>query len=62
VPAVFAETTLPTQLADALAREAGPGVRVVCLYSGSLGEAGSAAGTCLGMIATDAQRIAEALG
>jgi zinc/manganese transport system substrate-binding protein len=62
VPVVFAETTLPTRLADALAREAGPGVRVVRLYTGSLGEAGSAAGTYLGMIATDAQRIAGALG
>jgi zinc/manganese transport system substrate-binding protein len=62
VPVVFAETTLPTRLADSLAREAGPNIRVVRLYTGSLGEAGSTAGTYLGMIATDAQRIAEALG
>jgi zinc/manganese transport system substrate-binding protein len=62
VPAIFAETTLPTRLADALAREVGPGVRVVRLYTGSVGERGSGAGTYLGMIATDAQRIADALG
>lgn len=62
IPAIFGETTLPTQLADALAREIGSGVQVVRLYSGSLDEPGSGAGTYLDMIATDAQRIAEALG
>jgi zinc/manganese transport system substrate-binding protein len=35
VPVVFAETTLPTRLADAVAREAGPNIRVVRLYTGS---------------------------
>ena len=61
VPVIFGETTLPTQMADSLAREAGPGVTVVQLYTGSLGQPGSAAGTYLGMITTDAQRIANAL-
>jgi zinc/manganese transport system substrate-binding protein len=62
VPAVFGETTLPTRLVDSLAREVGTGVQVVPLYTGSLGEPDSVAGTYLGMIATNAQRIVEALG
>ena len=41
VPAIFAETTLPTNVADALAAEVGSDVRVVVLYTGSLGEPGS---------------------
>ncbi|HZC99655.1 MAG TPA: metal ABC transporter substrate-binding protein [Actinomycetes bacterium] len=62
VPAIFAETTLPTRLADSLARAVGPDIRVVRLYTGSVGEPSTQAGTYLGMIATDAQRIAAALG
>jgi len=61
VPAIFGETTLPTQLADSLAREVGSDVQVIRLYTGSLDEPGSEAGTYLDMIATNARRIAEAL-
>ena len=61
MPAIFAETTQPTKLADALAAEVGSDVAVVELYTESLGEPGSGADTYIGMLRTDAQRIAEAL-
>ena len=61
VPAVFADTSSPEDLADALAAEAG-GVRVVELFSESLGKPGSDGGTYEDMMRTNAQRIAEALG
>ena len=60
VPAVFADTSSPEDLADALADEAGD-VEVVALYSESLGEAGSDADTYPGLMRTNATRIAEAL-
>src|SRR5918995_2076148 len=53
VPAIFADTSSPEQLADALAGEAGD-VEVVELYSESLGEPGTDAGTYEGMIRTNA--------
>jgi zinc/manganese transport system substrate-binding protein len=66
VPAVFAETTEPQRLADAVAAEVGDvdgrPVAVVELYTGSLGESGSGAETYVGMMRVDATRIAEALG
>ncbi len=62
VPAIFAETTLPTNVADALAAEVGAEVRVVVLYTGSLGAPGSGADTYVGMMRTDVERIVEALG
>ena len=62
VPAVFADTASPQRLADALAAEAGDDVRVVPLYSESLGPAGSDGATYAGMMRTDAARIAAALG
>ena len=61
VPAIFAEVNESTRLAEALAGEVGRDVEVVSLYAGSLGEPGSGADTYLGMLRTDAQRIAEAL-
>jgi zinc/manganese transport system substrate-binding protein len=61
VPAVFAETTEPTKLADALAAEVGGRVKVVELYTESLGAPGSGADTYVGMMRTNAQRIAGAL-
>lgn len=61
VPAIFAETTQPTTLADALAEAVGRDVEVVELFSESLGEPGSGADTYLGLVRTDAERIAEAL-
>ncbi len=60
VPAVFAETSSPTRLAEALAAE-GTTVEVVELFSEALGEAGSGADTYLGMVRTNAERIAAAL-
>lgn len=61
VPAVFAETTSTDRLATALAGEV-PGVEVVELYTGALGEPGSGADTLEGLLRTDAELIAGALG
>jgi zinc/manganese transport system substrate-binding protein len=61
VPAIFAETTQPTTLAEALAEAVGRDVEVVELFSESLGEPGSGADTYLGLVRTDAERIAGAL-
>jgi len=61
VPAIFAETSSPSRLADALAAE-GTDVEVVELYTESLGEEGSGAETYLGMVRLNAERIAAALG
>jgi zinc/manganese transport system substrate-binding protein len=60
VPAIFADTSSPGDLAATLAQEVGE-VQVVELFSESLGEAGSGAATYLEMIRTNAERIAEAL-
>lgn len=59
VPAIFADTSSPTRLADALAAE-GADVEVVELYSESLGEETSVA-TYIGMVRTNAERIAAVL-
>ena len=61
VPAIFADASAPTSLADTLADEVGD-IEVVELHTESLGEAGSGADTYTGMIRTDAERIAAALG
>ena len=61
-PAIFAESTQPRALADAVAAEAGADVAVVELLTGSLGEQGTVADTLIGMLLVDAERIAEALG
>jgi zinc/manganese transport system substrate-binding protein len=61
VSVVFAETTRPSALADAVAAELGGEVQVVELFTGSLGEAGSGAETLIEMLRLDATRIAEAL-
>ena len=61
VPAIFAETSAPSRLADALAAE-GTDVEVVELFSESLGEADSEGGTYADMMRTNAARIAAALG
>lgn len=58
---IFAETNLPTKLAEAVASEVGDDISVVELYTGSLGEPGSDADTLIGMLTTNARRIAEAL-
>jgi zinc/manganese transport system substrate-binding protein len=59
---VFAETTQSTQLAEALAAQVGSDVEIVELYTESLGATGSGADTYLGMMRTNAQLIADALG
>jgi zinc/manganese transport system substrate-binding protein len=60
VPAIFAETTSSTDLAEALAESVGD-VEVVELFTESLGPPGSGADTYAGMLRTDAERIREAL-
>ena len=58
-PAVFSETTVSAKLPEAIARETG--AVLVQLYTGSLGEEGSPAGTYLGMFRTNVERMVEAL-
>ncbi len=58
---IFAETIDSTSLADAVAAEAGTGVQVVTLFTGSLGEPGSESDTVAGMLLVNATRIAAAL-
>ncbi|WP_162830288.1 metal ABC transporter substrate-binding protein [Amycolatopsis palatopharyngis] len=60
VPAIFAETTVSTRLAETVSREAGGGIEVVQLYTDSLAPEGEAA-TYLGMLTADAERIARGL-
>jgi len=61
VGAIFAETTGSATLARAVAAEADHPVEVILLFVGSLGEQGSGAETLIGMLETNAVRIAEAL-
>lgn len=61
VTAIFAETTEASALAEAVAAETGIDLTVVDLYTGSLGGAGSGADTLIGMLVTNAERIAAAL-
>ena len=60
--AIFAETTQPTALAEAVAAELGDDVEVVELFTESLGGPGSGAETLPEMLLTNARRISEALG
>jgi len=60
VAAVFAETSSPSALAEAVAAEI-DGVDIVELYTESIGEPGSGADSVIGMLLTNAQRIAGAL-
>ena len=59
VPAMFGETTVSERLAASIADDAG--IELVRLYSGSLGEEGSGAGTYIGMFRTNVERIVDAL-
>lgn len=61
VPAIFAESSSPTALADALAAQAGVDVEVVPLYTESLTEPGTEAATYLDMMRINTQRITGAL-
>jgi zinc/manganese transport system substrate-binding protein len=62
IRAIFADTTRPTGLAEAVAAELGEEVVVIRLFTGSPGEPGSGAETYLTMQRTNAERIAAALG
>jgi zinc/manganese transport system substrate-binding protein len=62
VTAIFAENTNPTVLAETVAAELGSEVEVFELYSDSLGEPGSGADTYIGMIRSNAETVATALG
>jgi zinc/manganese transport system substrate-binding protein len=62
VPALFAETTADTALAEVLADEVGESIQVVELHSDSLGAEGSGAETYLELMRTNAERITGALG
>lgn len=62
VPAIFAETTEPQVLAEAVAAEVGTGVVVVELLTGSLAPKGRPGDTLIGLLLLDAERIAGALG
>lgn len=61
VPAIFVDSSSPSKLAEALARESGTHVEVVELFSESLGEAGSGASTYLNMMNVNTDRICEGL-
>ena len=62
IRAIFAETTSPDTLAQAVASELGGDVEVFELYSGSLGEQGSGAETSDAMRRANADIVASALG
>ena len=61
VSTIFTETSQPSRLAEAVAAEVGEDVAVVALYTESLGEPGSDAGTLTGMLRANARAIADAL-
>lgn len=61
VSAIFTDSTQSSALAEAIAEELGVPVAVVSLYTGSLGDPGSGADTLVGMLRTNAERIASAL-
>lgn len=62
IPAIFTETDEPDSLAHTVAAEVGHDVVVVELYAGSLSEPGTDGDTLIGILETNARRIAEALG
>ena len=62
IRAIFAETTETSVVAASVAAEVSHQVEVVDLYTGSLGQPGSAADTLIGMLLTNAELIAGALG
>lgn len=61
VNAIFSNNTVNPRLVDAVAKESGTQIKVVELYEGSVGPAGSGADTYQGMMLTDAHRVADAL-
>jgi len=61
VPAIFVDSSASSSLAETLAAEVGD-VQIVQLYSESLGAPGTDGATYLGMVRSNAERIAAALG
>lgn len=61
VSAIFSNNTVNPRLVQAVAQEAGTDIKVVQLYEGSVGPAGSGAETYSGMMLTNARLIADAL-
>jgi manganese/iron transport system substrate-binding protein len=59
VPAVFAESTVNPSLAEQVARDAG--IKLVPLYTGSLGGPGSGAETYIDLMRYDVEAIVDAL-
>jgi len=59
VPAMFTETTVNPKLAERIAQDTG--VRLVRLYTGSLGEPGSGVDSYIALMRYDIKAIAEAL-
>jgi zinc/manganese transport system substrate-binding protein len=62
VPVVFADSSQPDRLVQAMAEEAGVDIEVVPLFTESLTEPGQGAGTYLEMARSNAEAIAEGLG
>lgn len=61
VSVIFSNTTVNPKLSEAVAREVGGNLKVVQLFEGSVGPAGSEAATYAGMMRTNARLIAAAL-
>jgi len=61
VTTIFAETTSPTRLAEAVAAEVGEDVVVVELFTESLGDPGSGAETLIDLVVSNARLVADAL-
>lgn len=61
IRAIFADTTSPRTLAEAVAAELGDSVRIYDLHTGALGEPGADADTYAGMMRSNADTIATAL-
>jgi zinc/manganese transport system substrate-binding protein len=61
VPAIFSDVSASDQLAQTLADEVGSDVKVVELFTESLGDSDSEGATYIDMVRTNATRIAEAL-
>lgn len=62
VQVIFAETSQPSVLAEAIASELGSDAQVIELFTESLGPQGSGAETLSGLLLTNAERISTALG
>ncbi|MCD0446978.1 metal ABC transporter substrate-binding protein [Glycomyces sp. A-F 0318] len=62
VPVVFADSSQPERLIEAMAEETGLDIAIVPLFTESLTEPGQGAGTYLDMAASNAQAIADGLG